>query len=248
MSRFTLSFLVVLLSSSAAFAQPTFRLGLRGGINRASSTVEAANTSLSSQYYYSASKSALYAWQAGAVLEVAFRRFALQPALIFSQKGEQFDASTSISGFAGVSSTEISTINRYNWLELPVNVVYTLHSFQLFAGPYVALGVGGRRHGTGRNTYPVGILGFQSYDFDEKIRYGSDTANRRLDAGVNLGLGYRKGPLQVQLGYGMGLRNLHQQPDVNDLIIEYPQFSHDFNADRAYNRVTQLTATYFFEL
>ena len=117
-------------------AQPTFRLGLRGGTNRASSTVEAASNSPGSQYYYSASKSALYAWQAGAVLEVAFRRFALQPALVLSQKGEQLDAATSISGFAGVSSTEISTINRYNWLELPVNVVCTLHGFQVFAGPY----------------------------------------------------------------------------------------------------------------
>ena len=37
--------------------------------------------------------------------------------------------------------------NRYNWLELPVNVVYSVRSFQLFAGPYGALGVGGRRRG-----------------------------------------------------------------------------------------------------
>ena len=145
-----------------------------------------------------------------------------------------------------MSKTEISTINRYNWLELPVNVIYTRHGFQIFAGPYVALGVGGRQHGTGKNTYPVGILGFQEYDFDGKIRYGSDTENRRLDAGINFGLGYRKGPLQVQLGYGLGLRNLHQNP-VEGIISEIPYF-HNFNTDRAYNRVAQLTGTYFFEL
>lgn len=245
MLRVSCSLLAILLSAATVSAQPTFRLGLRGGLNRASSTVEPSNTSPSSQYYYSARKSALYAWQAGAVLEVAFRRFALQPALIFSQKGEQFDAATSINGFAGVSSAEISTVNRFNWLELPVNVVYTLHGFQVFAGPYVALGVGGRQHGTGKTT-SFGILGFRSYDFDGKIRYGSDTENRRLDAGVNFGLGYRKGPLQVQLGYGLGLRNLHQQPLAN--VLHGNPFYHDFNADRAYNRVAQLTATYFFEL
>lgn len=248
MSRFTLSFLVVLLNSATALAQPTYRVGLRGGINRASSTVEPSRISPSSQYYYSASKSALYAWQAGAVLEVAFRRFTLQPALVFSQKGEQFEGATFSSGIAGVSGTEISTINHFNWLELPINVVYTLHGFQLFAGPYVALAVGGRQHVTGKLTYPTGILGFRSYDFDRKIRYGSDTENRRLDAGINFGLGYRKGPLQVQLGYALGLRNLHQQPEIDYLIIDYPQLSHNFNADRAYNRVTQLMATYFFEL
>ena len=180
------------------------------------------------------------------MLEVAFRRFALQPALMFSQKGEQFDAATSISGFAGVNSTETSTFNRYNWLELPLNVVYTLHNFQVFAGPYVALGVGGRQRGTSRSASPYGRYG--PSDFNEKIRYGSDTENRRLDAGLNFGLGYRKGPLQVQLGYGLGLRNLHQQPALDYLIIDYGQPKHDFNADQAYNRVFQLTGTYFFEL
>ena len=64
--------------------------------------------------YYSASKLAIYAWQAGAVLEVTFHRFSLQLALVFSQKGEQFEATTSISGFAGVAGTKISTLNRYN--------------------------------------------------------------------------------------------------------------------------------------
>lgn len=243
MTRFYLLLFTVLLSAASVAAQPTFRLGLRGGLNRVTSTVEPASTSPSSQYYYSASKSAIYAWQAGAVLEVAFRRFALQPALVFSQKGEQFNAVTSISGFTGVSSTEISTINRYDWLELPVNVVYTRHGFQVFAGPYVALGVGGRQHGTGKNTYSMGILGFQSYNFDGKIHYGSDTNNRRLDAGVNFGIGYRRGPVQVQLGYGLGLRNLHQS-SANQAY----DYGHNFYQDAAYNRVVQLTGTYFFKL
>lgn len=247
MPRFYLLLLTALLGAATASAQPTFRLGLRGGLNCASSTVEPSSTSPSSAYYYSTSKSGIYAWQAGAVLEVAFRRFALQPALIFSQKGEQFDAATTIIGFAGVNSTETSTVNRYNWLELPVNVVYTLHNFQLFAGPYVALGVGGRQHGTllsASSVTPGNTYG--PYDFAAKVRYGSDTENRRLDAGVNFGVGYRQGPLQLQLGYGLGLRNLHQDP-FEGLISEQPYY-HNFNADRAYNRVAQLTATYFFDL
>ena len=234
--------LTLLLGAATASAQPTYRLGVRGGLNRASSTVEPSSTSPSSQYYYSASKSPVYAWQVGAVLEVAFEHFALQPALVFSQKGEQFDAATSISGFTGVSSTETATVNRYNWLELPVNVVYTLHGFQVSAGPYVALGVGGRQRGT-NSTYSNGFAGFYRYDFDGKVRYGSNTENRRLDAGVNFGVGYRKGPLQVQLGYGLGLRNLHQiDADAT------ADFVHNFREDAAYNRVAQLTGTYFFQL
>ena len=241
MTRFYLLLFTVLLSAASVAAQPTFRLGLRGGLNRATSTVEPASTSPSSQYYYSASKSAIYAWQAGAVLEVAFRRFALQPALVFSQKGEQFDAVTSISGVAGMSGTAMSTVNRYNWLELPVNVVYTLHGFQVFAGPYVALGVGGRQRGTISGFSPFARFAPQS--IDEKAAYGPDSNNRRLDAGVNFGIGYRRGPVQVQLGYGLGLRNLHQ--GSADQAYDY---GHNFNQDAAYNRVVQLTGTYFFTL
>ena len=166
--------------------------------------------------------------------------------MVFSQKGEQFETATFISGFRGVSSTETSGVNRYNWVELPVNVVYTLHGFQVFAGPYVALGVGGWQRGTSWSASPYAR--YRPYDFDEKIRYGADTENRRLDVGVNVGLGYRKGPLQVQMGYGLGLRNLHQPTKSNYLLYDYGQPKHNFNADRAYNRVAQFTATYFFKL
>jgi len=241
MTRFYLILLSALLSAATAAAQPTFRLGLRGGLNRATSTVEPASTSPSSQHYYSASKSAIYTWQAGAVLEVAFHRFALQPALVFSQKGEQFSAVTSISGVAGMSGTAMSTVNRYNWLELPVNVVYTLHGFQVFAGPYVALGVGGRQHGTISGFSP--FARFAPQGVDEKVTYGPDSNNRRLDAGVNFGIGYRQGPVQMQLGYGLGLRNLHQSSA--DQAYDY---GHNFYQDAAYNRVAQLTGTYFFKL
>ena len=71
--------------------------------------------------------------------------------------------------------------------------------------------------------------------FNEKIAFDSKSANRRLDAGVNFGLGYRKGPLQVQIGYGLGLRNLHQQPPaINYVIYDYLDAHHDFSADAAY--------------
>jgi hypothetical protein len=246
MSRFCLLLLTVVLNAASASAQPTFRLGLRGGLNRASSTAEPSSTSPGSQYYYSATKSAIYAWQAGAVVEIAFRqRFALQPALVFSQKGEQFDASTSVGGFAGTSSTETSTVSRYNWLELPVNAVYTLHNFQVFAGPYVALALGGHQRGTTLSSSPT--TRFEPYTFEEKVRYGSDSDNRRFDAGINFGVGYRQGPWQVQLGYAMGLRNLHQSSPR--FIVQENPFYHDFAADAAYNRAIDacFTAVYVVE-
>lgn len=233
-----------LLWAASASAQTTYKLGLRGGVNRAATTLDAASAGSGSfGFSYSAEKSAIYAWQAGAVLEINFGKFALQPALLFSQKGEQFNTDFSTAGVAGFSGTNTRSTNRYNWLELPVNFVYTVRGFQLFAGPYAALGVGGRRQGTTLSYSP--FARFAPYNFEEKIRYRPDSYNLRLDAGLNFGIGYRQGPVQLQLGYGLGLANLHRDYR-EDVIFEFPY--HDFDADAAHNRVVQLTGTYFFEL
>ncbi|RZK25072.1 MAG: PorT family protein [Hymenobacter sp.] len=241
----------LLLSAGTVSAQTTFRLGVRGGANRALTTLAAASNGVDGFDNVSGDKSAIYAWQAGAVAEVNFGKLALQPALVFSQKGEKSQTALSSRDSGFPFNTQQTSTNRYNWLELPVNLVYTLHGdhgLQLFAGPYVALAVGGRQRGT---TYPYygPAIDTRPLDFDNQVSYGSDTPNRRLDAGVNFGIGYRQGPVQVQLGYGLGLRNLHQASpaSANPGITPFP-FTHDFTADAAYNRVAQLTGTYFFSL
>jgi hypothetical protein len=245
-----LPFLAVLaLTASSASAQTTWRLGMRGGLNRALTTVDAAgSTSGSYPFNYSTDKSAIYAWQAGLVLEASFGKLSVQPALLFSQKGEVVHNTFSASGVAGNYTQETNSTNRYNWLELPLNVVYIIHGdhgLQVFAGPYLAVAVGGRQRGStssafyGPPTYQV-PSNYTSRDFDDHLAYGQDTNNRRVDAGVNFGIGYRQGPVQVQLGYGLGLLNLHQPTDKD----YYPELA----ANAAYNRVAQLTGTYFFSL
>jgi hypothetical protein len=220
----------LLLTVASASAQTTFRLGVRGGANRALTTVATASNSPNTYpFSYSADKSAIYAWQAGLVAEWAWGKFALQPGLQFSQKGEKLNTSATTDGIVRTSS-QTTSINRYNWLELPLNFVYTLHSdhgLQLFAGPYYGPAVDGI-----------------PFDFDNPVSYGTDTNNHRFDAGANFGIGYRQGPVQVQLGYGLGLLNLHQ-PSTNVML---GAIYHEFNADAAYNRVAQLTGTYFFSL
>lgn len=244
MKLLTTLLLAALLGTATASAQTTYKLGVRGGLNRATTTLDAASTGTGFfGFKYLADKSGIYAWQAGAVLEIGFGKFALQPALLFSQKGEQFNTAHSFDGTAGQSGANTQSTNRYNWLELPVNVVYTVRGLQLFAGPYGALGVGGRRQGTALYYSPAAK--FAPYHFNDKVRYGPGTYNPRLDAGVNFGIGYRRGPLQVQLGYQLGLLTLHRAY-IEDIIAELPH--HDFDADAAHNRVVQLTGTYFFTL
>ena len=236
----------LLCGAAPASAQTTFRLGVRGGANRALTTVAPINL-LDGGPYYTADKSAIYSWQAGLVLEARFHKFAFQPALLFSQKGDKLATNASIGGVNGVTALQTTSINRYNWLELPLNVVYTLHGdhgLQFFAGPYVALGVGGHQSGTSYLSAPN--IFSVPYEFNNRITYSSSTNNRRFDAGVNFGIGYRQGPLQVQAGFGLGLVNLHRE--VPTIDPGFFLFSHNFNADAAHNRVAQLTGTYFFSL
>lgn len=240
----------LLLSAAEASAQTTLRFGVRGGASRAITTLDpASNYSGTYPFSGSADKAAIFAWQAGVVLEANFGKWAVQPALLFSQKGEKLHSTTYASGVAGYNTQETTSTNRYDWLELPLNVVYTLHGdhgLQLFAGPYVALAVGGRRRGTsegafyGPPTYSVPSTS-SSEEFDKPLAYGPATTNQRFDAGLQGGVGYRQGPVQVQLGYSLGLLNLHHTSNQRE-------FGRDVNADAAYNRGAQLTGTYFFNL
>lgn len=144
-------------------------------------------------------------------------------------------------GFADTDTRQSAGTSRYNWLELPLNLVYTLHGdhgLQLFAGPYVALAVGGHQRGTSSSRSWTGD-GYNS-SLDRKFSYADVSNGQRVDAGVNFGVGYRQGPLQAQLAYGLGLRDLHgltQKVSPESGI-----------ASTAYNRVAQLTGTYFFAL
>lgn len=176
----------------------------------------------------------------GAVADIGFGQLAVQPALLFSQKGERLVYSED--GYRA-KSLKLDLRSRYNWLALPLTLVYAprrVPGLLLLAGPYVALAVGGYQRGT-----TFDYLGTTLSSLDGPVSYGNDSYHRRFDAGLNLGLGYGRGPVQVQLTYGLGLLNTRQaQPQLRSICGGI----HDFRADVARNRVAQLTGTYFFSL
>ena len=177
----------------------------------------------------------------------------MQPALVFTQKGLKGAAQSTFDFFGSPTTVNESYTARVNFLELPVNVVYALGSngegFQLFAGPYLAVGVGG----TGDYDLKISTPGQEpeTYSGSQGMEFGDrfleptpgngsqlyvEFRARRFDAGLNAGIGYRAGAFQMQLGYGLGL--LNAQPD-------YPASFQQSN-DTGYHRATQFTATYYF--
>lgn len=246
------------LSLGVARAQTSVSVGPRLGGNLASATFHTLDQASGAGTNYSYARSALAGYQVGVAATIGRGHWAVQPAVVFTQKGVKQQASE-VASFSGVDyREELRVSSRVHYLELPLNVVYGFGAdgdgVQLFAGPYLAVGVGGQARFTVEASsndparpFNYSESGSQAFafgnTFDEPDPNGAATVPvearaRRFDAGINAGVGYRHGPFQVQLGYGLGLANA--QPD-------YPAGYHEPNAT-GYHRTAQLTATYYFPL
>ena len=93
---------------------------------------------------------------------------------------------------------------------------------QIQGGPYVSMGV------SGINKWDISqkVLGVTITETDEaKIRFfnkyenndlnSGETAVKRFDYGIYAGLGYKLGPIKLNAGYQVGLKNL--TPERTDL-------------------------------
>ena len=226
-------------AATTAQAQSAFSIGPRLGINMATVAASGDNAA-------EANPQNIFLPQIGVTLDMSFGdKLSFQPSLLFSQKGFKTEESGTQS-FNGTTVTYSATSKvRINYLELPLNFVFTTggtQGFQLFAGPYLALGVGGKAD------YQVTAKDNQGMNISESESYPVNFANqepsnsngntfyvRQLDAGLNAGMGYRQGPVQVQLAYGLGLGNL------------VPNNSNGTDSgEKIQNRVLQLSANYFF--
>ncbi len=170
------------------------------------------------------------------MLSARFGNLAIQPAVMYAQKGTSYKSTNS-----GVT---IESTTRYEYIEVPVNLVYTTggdKGFQVFAGPYIGFGIGGKAKleisGTGiidgKSESDIKFDGKESADVnDTKIHA------KNPDFGINAGIGYLVSGIQIQLGYGLGLSNLAPN-DSDDKETDYSvknkqlqlSFSYLFNAN-----------------
>ncbi len=132
----------------------------------------------------------------------------VQPGLVLSGKGSKASGS-----FAGISNT---TIFNPLYLEVPVNVVVKLPlatGTRLFfgAGPYGAVGIGGKWKGT---TLVGGDAASQT---SRTIKYGNDNDAdlKAFDYGLNGLAGVEISRLMVGVNYGLGLAKIFPNQDDN---------------------------------
>ena len=160
--------------------QAQVKYGPKVGMNISGMTIKAPAMNFATKF--------LYGFHGGFNVEILLQNeFYLQPGLQLSTKGANFT----------VEGTK-------NWLaptfiELPINVMYKLDmgdaKLLLFAGPYMALGIGGTR---------------SEGDVALDIRYGKGDMKdmRAFDAGLNLGVGVEMMSIQFSVQIEQGILNL----------------------------------------
>lgn len=237
--RFLAATLYLITCGREANAQTTFNIGPRVGLNL---TTASYNGPAGSQFDYKTSP--LSRFEAGFTADISRGNWALQPGLLYSQKGFVLDGLLQETSRyqGGIVRFEQTTL--LNYLCLPVNLVYTRsineHGFQLFGGGYLALLLGGQY--TVQSTYQGSANA--AFQAELPVRAGSNFQNdgyfysRRLDAGVQAGIGYRYKGALVQLTYSAGLTNLEV---VNPI---YPPSK----APSYYSRALQASVTYLFKV
>ena len=202
MKRKTLALLAgaLMLSSTALFAQKSSAI-LKGGVNF-------ANISNNDDGGYDDNRM-LTSFHVGVLADLNLTEFlALQPGLLYTGKGIKLEN----------DAQEVTFSPRY--LELPVNLVFKTPTgnakFFVGAGPYVAMGIGGKFKGEG-------II-----DFEEDIRFSDDDPLtpeeegagafrvRRFDYGLNGIIGIEASNLVISAGYGLGLAKIQSGSDSND--------------------------------
>jgi hypothetical protein len=197
-----------LLLARTAHAQATFSIGPRVGLN---------SSAVHFPVDYRTSSTSRAGFEAGLTSNVQFGHFALQPSLLFSQKG------SGSSGYLVGLDTPVTYDEqlRLNYLTLPLNLAFTLgkdgKGLQVFGGPYVSMLLGG--HYVRQTHEGGGYLGGPAYEVEVtgKVKPASivsDSDNKysqRFDTGLQAGVGYRLGGFLLQANYSLGLRNLATQ-------------------------------------
>ncbi|RTQ49151.1 PorT family protein [Hymenobacter gummosus] len=224
--RFTAVAAAFLVAVAAPAARAQFSMGPRVGLNLARFRV---SPGLDEQHRLRP------AAQVGVAAQVRMGRWALQPAFVFSQKGSvrRYTVDVTLPQGQRVVYQEKQT-TRVPYLELPIHLAYTprwARGVQVFAGPYVAVGIGGHMELTPesdnapeRTRYPI------SYP----TLFGGGYSFRWQDVGLNAGLGYQHQRLLVQLQQSFGGTNVWPVRDAGQEI------------GGRYHRVTSLTLTYLF--
>ncbi|MBP6872275.1 MAG: PorT family protein [Bacteroidales bacterium] len=261
MQRFPIILIVVgLFFSVQAFSQVKF--GFKAGGN-----VCNMKFNIDSEYGDEPETKVKMGFHVGLITDISLSEntLSLQPSLLFSNKGYSIDFEEMLDDEfddEGIDMDDYEGYARMNfyYIELPINFVYKINGFQVSAGPYVALGIGGKfKHDFSfeadgedfnsddyfdEDTYKLKpIYGKVDDDIYEDYLDDEDIIDlyRAFDYGLNFGIGYQVKSVLFNVGYSLGLGNLTPAFDA-----DYYDMDEDYTKNVIQkNRVISFSVSYF---
>jgi len=204
--KFTLLFLLVFISS-VSLAQ--LKYGFQGGINLSTVNQNFENSDEEAEY------KPRVGYKLGFVVDYSLNdALSFRSGLNLTSKGAAIDLEDGIPSGVSVDGYDRVVIN---YLELPLNVAYSLGPVRAVGGFYLAAGVSGKNKydytysgSFGGVTFSETEKGSDDIDFNTG-EYDPDNDNgevNRYDFGVNIGLEYDLSPITLSLSYAKGFSNL----------------------------------------
>lgn len=202
MKYFVRTFLICALVVFSLQTQAQVKFGLKAGLN-----VNNVSQNFAESDWEFETKMRL-AYNIGAIVDFGLSdALSLQSGLMFTSKGFSFDLEEEWG-----EGTEGYDRIIFNYLEVPVNFAYKINGFQIYAGPYAAIGIGGK------NKWDVTYDGDSDADeYKFKPVFGEvgegdlgddEDAYSAFDYGLNFGVGYQVGSVLINAGYSLGLGNI----------------------------------------
>ena len=166
-------------------------------------------------------------------------RFAIQPEILYTIKGNMYDISSSESEDGFEQEIDYTTEMKAQWIEIPMLGVFQLSpKFHLLVGPYFEYFLGGES----KLDYSIRM----TFDGESYSDSGSDRMDIEKDDLANFGYGLVFGSgfnitpaLGIDARYSMGLSTIDKEPEDYDN-------EEDYEIDDVRNSGIQLLLTYSF--
>lgn len=183
--KFILGALALFMTTGFVNAQTQF--GIKGGYNNSKIVTDKDGTTTKG----------VSGFNAGVVADIGITEmFSVRTGLDVQSKGAQL-ANNNVTGTLTANPLYLEVPVTFN-VNFPLGAAVDLYAG---AGPYVAMGVGGKLKSTGA------LWGYAK-DSNEPIKWGSDNNSdlKRMDAGLNVGGGLKfNNRFGVHVQYGIGL-------------------------------------------
>ena len=242
-SIFSYLFLVLAFTPKGVRAQTVFAIGPQLGAVASTSSYTGNPAVYASSYLKPTYKVGA---EVGIKTVIRLRKVAIQPALLYSQKGFGLTGTYTQPVSGGTLTNNVQEDFHLNYLCLPVSIAYSFHEsgqgMQIFAGPYLNTLLGGSVQFDNSTQADTGYQTF--YQTTQTIKAGpesqssGDTYFQRYDFGFQAGVGYAYGNWLLQGSYSLGISNTG---------VSYPMNVAPYQDGPTYhNRGFSLNVSYLF--